>query len=359
MSAVIAPPSLTTHGLAVGYPARRRRPPHVVLDGLDLTLSAGELVCLLGPNGSGKSTLLRTLASLQAPLAGEVRLDGDEARGLPARQRARRLAVVLTGSVDVGVLRVRDLVALGRHPHTGWDGRLGPEDRAAIDWALAAVGADDLAEREVSELSDGERQRALIARALAQQPRVLALDEPTAFVDAPRRLELGALLRGLARSTGIAVLLTTHDVDLALRCADRLWLIEPLSPAGRTLHVGAPEDLALTGAVARAFATAATRFDDEGARFVPDSAPLGRVRIVGTGREAAWAARAAERVGLAVDPVAQDLVVEVSDGRWTVRAGSEATTHDSLGEVAVRLSSLVATGLGHGETRGRSSQEDR
>ncbi|MGH3665817.1 MAG: ABC transporter ATP-binding protein, partial [Egibacteraceae bacterium] len=243
---------LTSHALAVGY-RRRRRADRVLLSGLELALPAGELTCLLGPNGSGKSTLLRTLAGMQEPLSGEVRLLGDDVGALEPRERARRLSVVLTEPVDTGLMRAADLVALGRYPHTGWGGRLSDDDVAAVRWALRVTGAAPLAARRVLELSDGERQRVLIARALAQQPAVLALDEPVAFVDLPRRVELTQLLRDLARECGLAVLLTTHDLDLALRSADTLWLIDPHAEPDQRLRTGAPEDLLLAGAVAAAF----------------------------------------------------------------------------------------------------------
>jgi iron complex transport system ATP-binding protein len=334
---------LRTTNLAVGYPLRARGGgAHTVLQGLDLVAEAGQLTCLLGPNGSGKSTLLRTLAGMQAPLAGHAELCGDRVGSLPARERARRLAVVLTGAVDVGILRVTDLVALGRHPHTGWDGRLRAVDREAVRWAIASVGASALAERDVSTLSDGERQRVMIARALAQQPRLLALDEPTAFVDVPRRMELTALLRDLARECTLGVLMTTHDLELALRTADVLWLIEPLADGGRRLHVGAPEDLALSGAVERAFASDGVRFDLDRGGFVPRLEPLGRVRVDGEGVEALWAARVVEREGLVVDAAAENLVVTaLGGGRWRVAAAGTATEHGSLGEVAVRVRELL------------------
>lgn len=335
---------LRTFDLAVGYPGRAQRDggAHTVLAGLDLVARAGQLTCLLGPNGSGKSTLLRTLAGMQAPLAGRADLCGDPVDALPARERARRLAVVLTGAVDIGILRATDLVALGRHPHTGWDGRLRALDRAAVRWALDAVDATPLADRDVATLSDGERQRIMIARALAQQPRLLALDEPTAYVDVPRRMELTALLRDLARECTLGVLMTTHDLELALRTADVLWLIEPLEDGTRRMHVGAPEDLALSGAVGRAFASDGAHFDLDRGRFVPSLAPLGRVRIDGRGPEAGWAARAVEREGLVVDPGASELVVTaLGGGRWRVEGAGETTEHGSLGEVAATVRGLL------------------
>ncbi|MFE6718954.1 ABC transporter ATP-binding protein [Streptomyces albidoflavus] len=258
---------LTTHGLAVGHRLRRatrapdgngpRRRHRTVLAGLDLTARAGELTVLLGPNGAGKSTLLRTLCGLLPPLAGEVRLDSVPLTGRRPADLARHLAVVLTDRVDGGLLTARELTALGRHPHTGLTGRLTEADHAAVAWALEAVGATALAERPAAELSDGERQRVLTARALAQEPGVVLLDEPTAFLDVPSRVALTVLLRDLARSKGLTVVVSTHDLELALRVADAVWLV------GRDARVdsGAPEDLVRAGAVAAAFDADHLAFD--------------------------------------------------------------------------------------------------
>jgi iron complex transport system ATP-binding protein len=279
---------------------------------------------------------------------------------LSVRERARRLAVVLTDGIDVGLLRAVDLVALGRHAHTGWDGRLRAPDRDAVRWALAAVGVEPLAERDVGSLSDGERQRVLIARALAQQPRLLALDEPIAFVDVAHRLELTALLRDLAAECDLGVLLTTHDIDLALRSADTLWLIEPVGDDQRRLHVGAPEDLVLSGAVDRAFASATVRFDAAQGRFAPVGTPLLTARVDGTGLEAAWAVRTLERQGLAVvtegtASVVPALVVTAhGGGRWTV-AGGAATEHASLDAVARRVRALLPALLAAADREAPSS----
>jgi iron complex transport system ATP-binding protein len=233
-------PLLETHDLAIGYQSRSttRR---VVVASINLRLEAGELVCLLGPNGAGKSTLLRTLAGMQAPLQGQIQIMGTDLYRLSPIDRARRLGVVLTDRAEVGALSVRALVALGRYPYTDWAGRLTAADEICIDQALAAVGATALALRLFGQLSDGERQKALIARALAQEPNLLLLDEPTAFLDWPRRVEIMGILRRLARESGRAVLLSTHDLDLALRGADRLWLLPPGGP----IRAGMPEELVL------------------------------------------------------------------------------------------------------------------
>ena len=334
-----APAVLTAGSLAVGY--RHRRRAHTVLGDLDLTVRAGKLACLLGSNGSGKTTLLRTLAGSLPPLAGQVHLAGQELTSLAPTDRARHLAVVLTGGIDAGLMRVSDVVALGRHPYTGWSGRLSEADHAAIAWALEVTGATALANRPVPELSDGERQRVMIARALAQEPRVLLLDEPTAFVDLPRRLELAELLAHLARDCGLAILLTSHDLDLALRAADDVWLIGRNdgedSPA--TVVTGAPEDLALSGALARAFDTAKVHYDIGRARFTTDRRPDGRVAVVGEGAAAQWAAHAIERAGFEpVDGPGAPLQVTVEDGpAWRLSGPEGQRTYRTLGGLAEDL----------------------
>ena len=330
---------LRAAGLTVGYRQRRRARP--VLRDLDLDLPASSLTCLLGMNGSGKTTLLRTLAGSLPALAGSVELAGQRLAGLSPTDRARHLAVVLTSRVDAGLLTVGDVVALGRHPYTGWSGRLGSEDHEAIDWALEACGVQGLRRRAVPELSDGERQRVMLARALAQEPDVLLLDEPTAFVDLPRRLELVELLGDLARTCGLAVLLTSHDLDLVLRTADLVWLLD--APPGNgtpgSLQVGAPEDLALAGALATAFDTERVRYDLTRARFAVDGAAPRTVEVSGQGLAYRWTVHAVERAGFTVAAAtALSPTVTVLDGpRWRVEGTDTAREHATLGEVVADL----------------------
>lgn len=233
--------------LTTGY--RQGTRVRVVHRGLGLALPRGKLTALLGPNGAGKSTLMRTLSGLQPALAGAVWVDGVPLRTLSPQAIARKLAVVLTDRVDVGYMTAYALAALGRHPYTRWDGWLTPEDEQIVQEAMHAAGCAGLAARMVAELSDGERQRVMIARALAQQTPIIFLDEPTAFLDLPRRIEMMHLLADLAHRTGRALLLSTHDLELALRFADGLWLMG----GDGTFVTGTPAELLQRGELLRVF----------------------------------------------------------------------------------------------------------
>ena len=332
---------LTAKDLSIGY-RHRRRPDTVVGRGLDIHVSDGEIVCLIGPNGVGKSTLIRTLAGLQPPLNGEVFVEEQALSSIDPRERAQSIGIVLTERVDVGMLTAFALVSLGRHPYTDWTGRLTEIDVKATRWALAAVGATDLTERFVGELSDGERQKVMIARALAQEPHVIILDEPTAYLDLPRRVEILGVLRDLAHDTNRAILLSTHDLDLAIRTADRLWLM------GRSgsVQVGAPEDLVLTGALEEAFEEEGVVFDRDHGSFVLANGSARTVTLSGQGTTATWTARALQRVGYRISENGGNTgihvdVIESSDGnRWrTIHAGNE-TVHRSLHDLLLFLRSL-------------------
>lgn len=231
----------------------------VVSEGLNASLSEGQLVCLLGTNGTGKSTLLRTIAGFQKALGGQVLVNEKPIQQIDVEHLPHLMSVVLTESVDVQGLSVRELVGMGRTPYTSFFGRLKAEDKRVVDEAMSMVGLRHLAERQVHSLSDGERQKAVIAKALAQQTPFILLDEPTAFLDYPSRIETMRLLSRLAHDMHKAVLLSTHDVELALQLSDILWLM-----ADKGICVGKPRDLAADGSVARFFAR-------QGVEFCPDT----------------------------------------------------------------------------------------
>lgn len=215
---------ITLKNLVVGYPDGRhtRQLNHAANE----EAHDGMLTCLIGANGAGKSTLLRTIAGFQLPLEGTVLLGGDDVRALSPRQRAERMAVVLTDRPDVMCTTVWEMVATGRAPFTGFWGHLSGKDRGIVTRSLRLVGIEWMADRTVASLSDGERQKVMIAKALAQQTPVILLDEPTAFLDYPSRVEVMQLLLNIAHEEHKTVLLSTHDLDLALQTADRIWLFE-------------------------------------------------------------------------------------------------------------------------------------
>lgn len=204
----------------------------------ELVLEQGAFTVLIGPNGAGKSSLLRTLAGLQKPMAGRIALGGKGLDRMSPHERAREIGLVLTERIETGYMTGFELVALGRYPYTGWSGALRPEDTAVVEQALSDVDATALRDRLVFELSDGERQRLLFARALAQEPRVLLADEPTAFLDFPHRTELMGFLKNWTQTRNTSVLLSTHDLHLALQFADVVWLIHE-----HTISIGRPSEV--------------------------------------------------------------------------------------------------------------------
>ncbi|MCL2535497.1 MAG: ABC transporter ATP-binding protein [Nocardiaceae bacterium] len=246
--------TLVLDGVTVGYPGR---PPREVLTDLHLTAHSGQVTALLGPNGAGKSTLLRSVAGLQRVLGGSVLLDDVDVTALPPAQRARRIAVVLTDRVDGGLLTGGEVAALGRLPHQGFASRLRADEKQLIADSLDRMGATNLADVRLHEMSDGQRQRVLIARALVQQPSLLVLDEPSAFLDVAARVELLALLEEIADDAGITVLLSTHDVELVLRTSEHVWL----AAGDGTVVDGTPASLVESGALRRAFDSQRVRFD--------------------------------------------------------------------------------------------------
>ena len=236
-------PAIETSSLSIGYISGGKKV-HLVHEALNLQLYPGELTGLLGLNGAGKSTLIRTLCGFQPMLKGSITLIDKDLMDYPQSHLARIIGVVLTEKTNTGGISVYELVSLGTHPYTSFLGQLKRHDHQIIEESMEAVGISHKATHYVSELSDGERQKAMIAKALAQQCPVILLDEPTAFLDVTSRIETMALLRRLAVEQQKAILLTTHDLDIAIQTCDCLWLQAKGSP----MLCGTPEDLILSGA---------------------------------------------------------------------------------------------------------------
>lgn len=237
--------------VAIGYKA------YPVASHIDATLAAGDFVALVGRNGAGKSTLLRTLAGYQQPLAGEILYCGEPAGRMSPVRLSKQIAVVLTENNAALNLTVRELVALGRSPYTNFVGYLRAVDKECVEWAIEAVGIGSIAERRVLSLSDGERQKCMIAKALAQETPVIMLDEPTAFLDFGSKVALFALLKKLAAEMNKAVLVSTHDIELAMRVAGGLWLVD-----GGAVHCGTVEELSRNGVLKRFIECDGVKFNE-------------------------------------------------------------------------------------------------
>jgi iron complex transport system ATP-binding protein len=297
----------------------------------ELTIRSGHLICLLGPNGAGKSTLLRTLAGLQPPLAGKIEIDGKT--GLSSAELAKKISLVLTDKVVGNNLDVRSLVTLGRYPWSDWLGGLNDSDRVAIDQAIQATGITALLDRKMHTLSDGESQKVMLTRALAQNTPILMLDEPTAHLDLPSRIRLMHLLHNLARHLDKGILLSTHELDLALQVADEVWLLQSAGP----LYKGAPEDLILEGIFEAVFAKEDVVFDRTTGVFrIP---PTGgrEIRLTGEGVAAFWTQRALQRKGFTITHTTGDADISITqkDGKtiWTM----ETKAFFSIGELLQAL----------------------
>jgi iron complex transport system ATP-binding protein len=317
---------LTTEHLTIGYTKKRRT--EVIQSSLNLNLRSGELVCLIGPNGTGKSTLLRTLAGLQKSLSGQILIDGSPIHKISSQEKALLIALVLTDRVDVENATVRDIVALGRHPYSAWWGSLNEEDDKLIAEVIEMVHLGHKSDCLLTELSDGERQRAMIAKAFAQDTPIVLLDEPTAHLDLPNRVEIMLLLHRLAHKTNKAILLSTHELDLALQAADKIWLISK----DNGVESGVPEDLVFDGSFNRVFESNAFFFNASNGNFSMNYPLTKQVQVTGNKTRMYWTLRALARGGyMVVEDAAIKILVDKN--HWEV----DGTTVSTMNELLIYL----------------------
>jgi iron complex transport system ATP-binding protein len=290
---------LATDQLSVGYGQR------ALFEHINLALYTGELVCFMGPNGVGKSTLIRTLTGLQKPLSGSIQILEPTLKPSITTRTSQLVAIVLTDRVTAQNMTVEALVTFGRYPYMDWNIRLEKRDTEMIDYAIEHVNISHLRKKRLFELSDGQLQLTMIARALAQDTPLIILDEPTAHLDLNNRVEIMKLLRHLSHNLNKAILLATHDLDLALQTADRIWL----TGNNKNIIDGIPEDLVLDGSFDSIFQFKG--FDLRTGKVLHEAYRTKSIHLEGTGYSFLWTKNALERNGFVVDTTSDSWRVEV------------------------------------------------
>lgn len=282
---------LTTKKLEAGYKKT------AITDSLNLGLERGTLTSLIGTNGCGKSTLIRTLSGLQEPVNGYVKVLGDKLDSINSVKRAKLISHVLTDSDYLRSITVRNMVAMGRFPHTNFLGHLSAKDWEVVEQSMMKVKIEHKRDSLLFELSDGERQRTLIAKALAQDTPLIFLDEPTSFLDMRNKIEIMELLRTLAHTSEKAILLSTHDIDIALQTSDRIWLMN-----SGNITSGIPEDLIISGKIASTFRSDAFAFNLETGSFKVGHQGVKGINVTGDVSIAKkYTIQALQRVGYVLD----------------------------------------------------------
>ena len=326
---------LQTTTLSIGY-KKRKGNVLFIQQNLNLSVNQGEMVCLIGPNGCGKSTLIRSIAGLQPCFAGEIYIGGKAISKQNNQNRALLIGLVLTDKVDAGNLTVFDIVSIGRQPHTNWFGGLSEADEQRIREALEQVHLTPFAKRNFNELSDGEKQRVMIAKALVQDTSLIILDEPTAHLDLPNRVEIMLLLRNLAKQTQKAIILSTHELDLALQVADTIWLMQQ----NKGVIVGTPEDLILNGSFQQIFANRAFSFDEFTGNFNLNYSSSSEISLFGDKKQVYWTARALSREGYNIVSEASVSIEAHEDNRWTLNSSKGVFDFDSIEGLLKKLAEV-------------------
>ena len=321
--------------LSIGYPDKHNT--KRVAEHLNASIHSGELTCLLGTNGVGKSTLLRTLSAFQPPLGGTIDLLDRPLSTYDDRQLATVIGVVLTEKSDIRNMTVEELVGLGRSPYTGFWGTLKEGDRKIVHEAIARVRIEPLTQRMVHTLSDGERQKVMIAKALAQETPIIFLDEPTAFLDFPSKVEVMQLLHNLTHTRQKTGFMSTHDLELALQIADKIWLMDRTNG----IAIGTPEDLSLEGKLSSFFSRKGITYDTETGFFRIDTDYRREIHLHGHGSRYAMVRKALQRNGIRADRhVADDSLHIDADGS----AGDPFVIHraDGSTQSATNIEALLS-----------------
>jgi len=317
-------------GLRTGY--RSGRDEIIILDDLYSTALRGELIAVIGKNGAGKSTLLRTIIGLQPAVGGKIYYEGKDIHEYSRLELARKVGFISTEIVRATNMNVYDLVSLGRYPYTNWMGRIDRENHNRIIEALENAGMTAFHSRFISELSDGERQRAMIARILAQDTGLMVMDEPTAFLDIGSKFEILHLLHNLAKTTGKTIIFSTHDLQMAISQADKIWLLKD-----KRLVEGAPEDLMIQGEFDHIFDSSPARYNSDQGTFTFIGEEQGSIFVEGEGILRHWTEKAVNRNGFAIsrEKTFRYIIVPSGDCKnWRIIEGQTVKEFSSVYELA-------------------------
>jgi iron complex transport system ATP-binding protein len=328
---------LSLDSLKIGYSSGKTK--KALLPPLNACAVSGELIAVIGRNGIGKSTLLRTLAGLQEPLGGEINYNGRNVKDYSRMELALKVGYISTEIVKVSNMSVYDLVALGRFPHTNWIGKIEKEDHERILDAISKTSMGSFCQKNVSELSDGERQKAMIARILAQDTGIMVMDEPTAFLDIAAKYEILHLLHHLSGDSGKTIIFSTHDLQMAISQSDKIWLI-----LDDNLIEGAPEDLMIAGAFDHLFSSTSVSYNTEDGSFSFRSETMGSIYIEGTGNMRFWTEKAINRAGFSIAKEKTSIFIILpteSTTYWQISSKSKISGYKSVYELIGGLKSIV------------------
>jgi len=322
--------------LSVGY-SQSDGSPLEILKEINFSAATGEMVALIGSNGIGKSTLLRSIAGFQDYFSGDIKINGRKLATVSSAEIARIMSFVSTENVQVANMTVFDLVAYGRFPYTNWLGLLTPGDRDIIHESIDKVGLNGFQNRLANQISDGERQRAMIARALAQDTPVIILDEPTAFLDVSNKYEIFHLLQVLANEKQKTIVLSSHDLNIALREVDKLWIVTE-----NQSYQGAPEDAVLNGWLGKLFKNEHVEFDLQEGEYFFKKEFKAKVKVEGEGLSLIWTLRALNRAGYQIVVEAEpDFHIVANNNSWLLKSGNSVHKFHEIYELVKTLNRMT------------------
>lgn len=325
--------TISAENLSIGYPRTKKKEEFILHEDFSFELYAGELTCLLGANGAGKSTLLRTIAGLQQPLSGKILLQSRDLQKYTEQELSTQMGLVLTDKTTAGGFTVSELVSLGRYPYTGFFGKLSSKDNEIVERAMNDVCIIHKSKSYIAELSDGERQKVMIAKALAQECPVIILDEPTAFLDVVNRIEIMNLLHDLATNLNKTILLSTHDIELALVLADRLWLLAK----NKGLKTGMTEDLILSNSIDEYLGSKGIHFEKQSGRFLSELKTSKDIQLQAEGDLYYWTKNFLSRNGYQLSDRSPRILQVVNPNFIILKTDLESQTLTSFDELRSHL----------------------